>query len=1628
MRANRRNAFSLVPCKSILKADSFVDARVQEFLDGELTTEFESGRGVGALLSVLGQLRGLPPPAPLASLRGGASPVAKLYNWNLLAPALRPFGVELDADAKARIVAGDFEVVARLLHSFYERLVKPLPGAGGGNSAAPQPPAAAPMAVLPRASMLTEPGEGQSDRALFAEIQGDGSSAAPTPRPPPEAAAAAPLPRTRFAPQEAPPAASTSAPTGSAADLLVETLVECNQLGLDGSTAQLVARETPHELQAWLIEGKPSGDFGGVLAWLRLLLSRGAHLAELLGAEGADARGSILSTLAAGLRSRSRTMVGMCMRVLSAVARQLSHSGGDTRSAEMYEWFVGPGGALRLLLGAWATHSGDEVVAASIAVIDRFARRHLDDLFEQALTMHVAEPRAQLAAARRMLPHIAAHAGMRRAFSDAGVISGIASRASRYADGSAPGELKVEAGMLATKLWAHFPAELEASADSVQGVLGLLKRGCREPDQHVAEASHQCLVDLLEAFAADGNAFAPVVFKALVFSLVENWRNVGVRTLLDDQLARLFRANQGLAVGTLVEPMCKHAALTAGDSVGGGAGTLAAGIRAPLLDALAAHGRLEARHAALLIPLLARSALQTDDEAAAAEAAAGTGAGGAGAYGNHALWPLVAMARRFERVPEVLGQLERFATLCMRALHEPLGAPGSAQRQAAALDALESLLGVGSAALCAQLAPLAREACADWRAVNDTPHPRLEELCRALEEGVRAPDPDTREAEAEPAFFVGEEDAAPEDGDSAGARPKREGRAASPVSTLEAEASGNAGSEGGSIEAGLGAGGFPQSPVKGARRAARAQQAARERAQQQRGRRQQQQQQQQQQQRGRQDEGAGVVPGGFDKAAMLAAMGWTEEQWSAAMAAANGMHSPQPQHAQEEGEPAQAARLGERGAAAKRRPLHAPRSGGKQDLDKQEQVAARRAAKEAAAKQRREAHTGGEGGAAGAQGPDAGKAHKVDARIEAEALAAAEAEREERRRAAMRRRLADEGEMRRQEMKRRLLAKRAEEIDRARQRRVLKVQEAKEKAEAEERRQARIRRRLAKKVKSENVRARRQIFFSAGGASVESSPERAPPAARGRAARPGADADEGVPPGFMRVLVSPEVPTLIAAVANVAEPDGSGVPVAPAGLSADEAAVELCIDELLADGGVLGEHVLPLGEATAEQVAEVNVMLRLNPKCELPPGFAKRPAVAGTDGSKEALARLSKALAADPDAPLPPGYVAVAGPPLPARYEARLAPTGEVPAAPLSAPTPTRRAPKPKRPLRGGGGSSSRRPPRSVEAAATAPRGMGVDVGRRPLLPPVRVSGVGEKDAKAKAFIGDFVDSLLAALSHRAVTQLAHAEVGGAPGGAVAAAMSRAAMALSPTRPPIETTHASIRSVKEQLMAEGASGSSFVSPKTAARQADAKIRRAKRAAKEDQMRQRLAFEDERRRQQAHAAELRSKLARQRQERHQRQKVLKAQKEQEKAGDAKERAAKERAVKAAREAQKKRVLEYRRKRAAAEVAKREAEEREKAEARRRETELLEKRRLKLHKRLIDAGKVPMSVIEGKDDLSGIFQRRAEEEAAAVKIQAVARGRLGRKTAAKRRVKREHKAASTEVDAVLDALLEEISAEE
>lgn len=60
---------------------------------------------MAAALSEVGTQAGLPP-APLHTFREVHSPLARLYNWNLLQPILNAFAVPMDVDDKALVVAG----------------------------------------------------------------------------------------------------------------------------------------------------------------------------------------------------------------------------------------------------------------------------------------------------------------------------------------------------------------------------------------------------------------------------------------------------------------------------------------------------------------------------------------------------------------------------------------------------------------------------------------------------------------------------------------------------------------------------------------------------------------------------------------------------------------------------------------------------------------------------------------------------------------------------------------------------------------------------------------------------------------------------------------------------------------------------------------------------------------------------------------------------------------------------------------------------------------------------------------------------------------------------------------------------------------------------------------------------------------------------------------------------------------------------------------------------------------------------------------------------------------------------------------------------------------------------------
>lgn len=85
-------------------------------LKREAAQEFENGARVARLL----QLLSVEGAGTLDTLKDMHTPVAKLYNWNLLLPILRKRGLDVDQDMKVLIVAGDVDIVADVLAQLRE--------------------------------------------------------------------------------------------------------------------------------------------------------------------------------------------------------------------------------------------------------------------------------------------------------------------------------------------------------------------------------------------------------------------------------------------------------------------------------------------------------------------------------------------------------------------------------------------------------------------------------------------------------------------------------------------------------------------------------------------------------------------------------------------------------------------------------------------------------------------------------------------------------------------------------------------------------------------------------------------------------------------------------------------------------------------------------------------------------------------------------------------------------------------------------------------------------------------------------------------------------------------------------------------------------------------------------------------------------------------------------------------------------------------------------------------------------------------------------------------------------------------------------------------------------------------
>ena len=376
--------------------------------------------------------------------------------------------------------------------------------------------------------------------------------------------------------------------------------------------------------------------------------------------------------------------------------------------------------------------------AAVAELIDRFCRgspKHLKAFLLEDLR-HGADarsnPKPYIDALNVLVPALLARGpSPRNALATEDTPGMVFLEALRCAEG--PADLREASLTLLTTLWSAFPDEIEVKGEDCRQAVSVLKRGARDVERAAQIHALACLFQLLHAFINAANAFSPVVYKTIVFMLIEHMRNDAVRDFITAELKVALDTHSNIPVGILVDPVVKQT------SPGGQHPGLKR-VDFELVASMSEHARLEARPALHLLALCLRAALDhTGGENPAQERAI-------------ALKAATRLAARLKGEEAAEEALERAAGGALARIAAETDDPadpffGESRRCAAEvlLATAHSMTAVGSAGV-GHLRGIVRDAATEYAARNGAAHPDIEAalhvLSLAAEIGSYDPSPD----------------------------------------------------------------------------------------------------------------------------------------------------------------------------------------------------------------------------------------------------------------------------------------------------------------------------------------------------------------------------------------------------------------------------------------------------------------------------------------------------------------------------------------------------------------------------------------------------------------------------------------------------------------------------------------------------------------------------------------------------------------------------------------------------------------------------------------------------------------------------------------------------------------------
>ena len=87
--------------------------------------------------------------------------------------------------------------------------------------------------------------------------------------------------------------------------------------------------------------------------------------------------------------------------------------------------------------------------------------------------------------------------------------------------------------------------------------MAVLKKGARDRSKAVSILSMNLMSSLLDQFSIDKNKYAPIIYKAMTFILIECYVNLDLREELLNIFINLFKTNKSIPITILCDPLLK---------------------------------------------------------------------------------------------------------------------------------------------------------------------------------------------------------------------------------------------------------------------------------------------------------------------------------------------------------------------------------------------------------------------------------------------------------------------------------------------------------------------------------------------------------------------------------------------------------------------------------------------------------------------------------------------------------------------------------------------------------------------------------------------------------------------------------------------------------------------------------------------------------------------------------------------------------------------------------------------------------------------------------------------------------------------------------------------------------------